>query len=351
MEIRKRRKVKILKQEKNDNQVTLDIEESYSSLAPHMEKAFKEVSNEIKVPGFRQGKIPTDVIKKYINEEAVMDRALQSLISEIYPRIITESNIRPVDYPNVEVKQLKQGQPILISIKVDVYPEIKLGNYKGLQVKRKSAAVESKEVDGTIDFIKKNYADQNKISEADVLLDDDFARKVSRMNTYAELRELIKNNIEEEKKHDAEASVKDDVTKKLADIVDVQVPKGMIDREIEQMLSDLEISLKRNRMTLKSYLSAMKKDVEKLKEEMKASAELRVKAKLALEEIAKKEKIAIDDVELDKELQALAQHAGKTLEGYKADLSPDVLDTIKEFMIRDKAIELVVSKAKIEEAA
>lgn len=343
--------MKILKQDRKDSQVTLEIEESYSSLDPHIEKAYKEVASDVKIPGFRQGKIPANVIKKYINEEAVMDRALQMLISDLYPEIINESKLKPVDYPNVEVKQLKSGQPVIFEIKVDVYPQIKLGNYKGIQVKSKATSVEEKEVDNTIEFIRKNYADQNKVKTEDVVLDDDFARKVSRLNTYVELRETIKSNIEEEKKHESEASIKDEVTRKLADIVEADVPGGMVAREVENMISDLEISLKRNRMTLKSYLSAIKKDIEKLKEEMKPAATVRVKAKLALEEIVLKEKITIEDSELDKELNILAQQSGKSPEEYKKELSTDVMDTIKEFLVRDKAIDLVVSKAKIEEAA
>lgn len=341
--------MKILNQEKKGNQVTLEVEEEYSKLEANIEKAYAEASRDVKIPGFRQGKVPPDLLKKYINEEAVIDRAVQLLISEIYPDIINASGIKPVDYPNVDVKKFKKGQPIIFNLKVDVYPEIKLGAYKKIILKKHSAEVQDEDVDKTIDFIRKGYAKQSNKPEKDVALDDDFAKNVSRMGTMQELRTLIKTNIGEEKKREAEAATRDEVTKKLSEIVESDIPSGMVEREIEVMIGDLEASLQRNRMTIASYLSAVKKDMNKLKEEMKASAEVRIKAKLALEAIAEKEKLIVEEKDLDSEIDLLAQHYGKTAEDYKKEISGDAIDSIKEYLIREKAIDFVISKAKVEE--
>ena len=341
--------MKILKQEKKGNQEILEIEEEYSKLKPHIDEAYVEASREVKIPGFRQGKVPADLMKKYINEEAVIDRAVQLLISDIYPAMIDSTKIRPVDYPNVEIKKLEKGTPIIFNVKVDVYPEIKLGAYKKITLKKHVAKVLDEDVEKTIDFIKKGYAKQTKTLENDLPLDDEFAKKVSRMNTMQELRAMIRSNIEEEKKREADQSTRDDVTHKLSEIVEADIPKGMIEREIDSMLSDLEVSLKRNRMTLESYLSAVKKDMNKLRDEMKSSAEVRIKAKLALESIAEKEKLEVEQKDIDAEIEAIAQHYGKTAEAYKSEVSGEVMDSIKEYMLREKAIDFVISKAKVEE--
>lgn len=340
--------MKILKQEKKGYQVLLEIEEEYGKIEPHIEEAYKEASKEINVPGFRRGKIPSDVLKKYLNEEAIIDRAIHLLVAEIYPDIVDSSGIKPVDYPNVEVKQLKKGNPIIFVVKVDVHPQVRLGAYKGIRVKKKDATVSDSEVDSTLEYIRKNYAKQNNIPEADIPMDDEFAKKVSRSNTLEELKALIRSNIEEEKKRESEMALRDEVTRKLSEAVEADVPPGMIEREIDLMISDLEVSLKRNRMTLQSYLSAMKKDIDKLKEEMRGSALTRVKAKLALEATAEKEKLAVDEQDIDKEIEALAQHSGKAFEEYKSGLSAEVLESIKDYMLKEKAIDFVVSKAKVE---
>lgn len=343
--------MKILNQEKKGNQVTLEIEEEYSKLDQNMEKAYAEASRDVKIPGFRQGKVPPELLKKYINEEAVIDRAVQLLISEIYPAIIDSSGIKPVDYPNVEIKKFEKGRPIIFNIKVDVHPEIKLGAYKKIVLKKQTSEVPDEDVDKTIAFIKKGYAKQSNIPEKDVALDDEFAKSVSRTSTMQELRALIKTNIEEEKKKEAEAATRDEVTKKLSEIIEADIPPGMVEREIDIMIGDLEASLQRNRMTVASYLSAVKKDMNKLKEEMKGSAEIRIKAKLALEAIAEKEKLAVDEKDLDSEIDLLAQHYGKTAEDYKKEISGEVIDSIKEHLLREKAIDLVISKAKVEETS
>jgi len=341
--------VKILSQERKGNQEIIQIEEEYSRLEPNIDKAYVEASREVKIPGFRQGKVPADLMKKYINEEAVIDRAVQLLLSDIYPDIIDSAKIRPVDYPNVEIKKLEKGVPIVFNIKIDVYPDFKLGAYKKIAIKKHAVEVLDEDVDKTIDFIRKGYAKQINLDEKTLLLDDEFAKNVSRMNTMQELRATIKANIEEEKKREAEMAVRDEVTKKLADIVEADIPKGLVERELDSMIGDLEVSLKRSRMTLMSHLSAVKKDMDQLRGEMKGSAETRIKAKLALEAIAEKEKLEVEQKDIDTEIETLAQHYGKPVEEYKAEISSDVIDSIKEYMLREKAIDFVISKAKVEE--
>jgi trigger factor len=217
-----------------------------------------------------------------------------------------------------------------------------------LKLKKQDATVSDADVDSTLEYVRKNYAKENKLADADVKLDDELAKNVSRMNSMAELKVLIKSNLEEGKKRDTDAALRDDVTKQLSLVLQADLPKGMIDREIENMISDLEVSLKRSRMTLLSYLSAVKKDVQKLKDEMKPAAETRIKAKLALEAISAKEKLAVDDADLDKEIESLAAHYGKTAEEYKAEISPEVMGAIKDYLLKEKAIDFVISKAKVE---
>lgn len=340
--------MKIIKQDKKDNQVMIEIEETYSKIEPHIKTAYVEASQSVTIPGFRPGKVPADIIKKYINDEAVLDRAMQLLISEIYPTVIDETKIEPVDYPNVEVKKIEKGSNILFELKVDVYPTIKLGSYKGLTIKKRDMAVTDDEVTKTLDFIKKGYAKQNKLDEATLNFDDEFAKKVSTAGTMDELRAMIKNNIELEKKDEVEGARRDEITAKLAEIVEADVPSAMVDREVETMLGDLDIQLKRSRMTLDSYLRAVKKSMDQLKEDLKKNALIRVKAKLGLEEILKKEKFEIDEAELDKEIEAVAVQSGKDLEEYKADMSEDVKRSIRDFMLREKAIQMLIIKAKEE---
>jgi FKBP-type peptidyl-prolyl cis-trans isomerase (trigger factor) len=340
--------LKILKQEKLGNQVSFEIEEEYSKLEPEIEKAYAEASREVKIPGFRQGKAPADLLKKYIHEEAVMDRAVQFLFSEIYPEIITSSGIKPVDYPGVELKKLAKNSPLIFTVKVDVYPEIKLGNYRKLSLVKRSTEVADADIDKTIGYIKQNYSKQANVPEDELVLDDEFAKKVSQTGTLQELKDLIKTNLQEEKKREAELAERDDVTKKLSELVEGRIPGGMVEREIDSMVHDLEISLQRNRMTVASYLSATQKDLNKLREEIKPSAEIRLKAKLALEQIAEKEKLEVGQGDIDKEIEVLAQHYGKTADEYKKEVSSDMIESMKEFMLREKAIDFVISKAKVE---
>ncbi len=134
----------------------------------------------------------------------------------------------------------------------------------------------------------------------------------------------------------------------MSELVEGDIPGGMFEREIDSMMHDLEASLERNRMTVASYLSAVKKDMGKLRDEMKPSAEVRLKAKLALEYIVEKEKLEVEQNDIDKEMELLAQHYGRTAEDFKKEATEDMLNSIKEYLSREKAIDFVISKAKVE---
>jgi trigger factor len=110
----------------------------------------------------------------------------------------------------------------------------------------------------------------------------------------------------------------------------------------------MEHSLNRSRMTIDSYLSAVKKDMAALRKDMKAGAETRVKAKLALEAIVEKEKLEVAQADIDKEIEILAQNYGKSLDEYRSEISNDALESIKDYMLKEKAVDLVISKSKVE---
>ena len=142
--------MKIRSQKRKKNTVHLEVEEEYSKFAEAIEKSLLAAGREIKIPGFRQGKAPKDMIRQAINPEYVESRAAQDLIADLYPLVIDETKIEPIDYPNIDIVESKKDQPFVFKISVDVYPEVKLGKYKGLKVEKKSAEIAEEEIDKVI---------------------------------------------------------------------------------------------------------------------------------------------------------------------------------------------------------
>ena len=118
--------MKIRSNTREGNKVILEIEEEYSKLKDAIEETIVETGKEVKLPGFRPGKAPKELVRKALNQEAVEAEAVQRLISSLYPTVLDEAKIDPVDYPNIQILQHKKKKPIVFKVEVDVYPEVKI---------------------------------------------------------------------------------------------------------------------------------------------------------------------------------------------------------------------------------
>ncbi|MCX5725745.1 MAG: trigger factor [Candidatus Saganbacteria bacterium] len=427
--------MKILKQEREGNKVKLEVELPYSLLEAEKNKAFNEVAAEISIPGFRKGKAPRAVLERNINKDAVTDRAVQNLIQDNYPKVIDEVKIEPVDFPEVNVLRQEEGKPFAFSVSVDVYPEVKLGKYKGIEAKKKDTAVTDNEVENFIKDLQDRFAKlkevisrgienddlvmldleassegkgikalsrkgvaisigkgqitpefdselmglstgsekefklkmptDHPIQEAagkEVLfkvkpiriaekelpaLDQEFVGKFSTAGSPEKFREETKKRLTEEKIRTAEEEVKNEVVEKVIEEANVEIPDGMIRRETDLMVDELRHSLLREKLTLDDYLKSVKKNEEKLREELKGGATKRVLAKITLRAVSEKENIKVEEEDLGIEIAALAKEEGGEAGEFKEKIGESGKEYIKDYLLRRKALDFLVTKAKI----
>ena len=164
--------MKVLKQEHSQNTVTLEIEVDYPQFKQAFDQALAQAGSQVKLPGFRPGKAPKSMVERVFDPKAIEDRAAQNLIAELYPQIIKETKIDPVDYPSVDILTLKEGQPFVFKITVAVYPEVKLGKYKGLKAEKRSALVTEEEVLKTLGTLQNRFAKRVEITDRGVQKND-----------------------------------------------------------------------------------------------------------------------------------------------------------------------------------
>ena len=98
------------------------------------------------VPGFRKGKVPMNVVKKYYGIEVLLEDAVNFAIEGSYSEVLKENNIIPVDYPKIDVVEVGEGKDFVYTAEVTVYPEVELGEYKGLSIEKKTYEVTEEEV-------------------------------------------------------------------------------------------------------------------------------------------------------------------------------------------------------------
>jgi len=342
--------MKLLAQKREGNLVTLEVEVEYSLFQKSFAGALLQAGKEVKLPGFRPGKAPQEMIERALNREYVSHLAAQDLIAELYPQLIDLGKIDPVDYPNIEVVQQAEGKPFIFKAKVEVYPTAKLGNYKGLKLTKHPTTVTENEVVHMLGHLQERFAAAKAEGEKELFpLDDEFAKKVSRFGTLAELKAELQNSMLAEKQASAEAELKNQAITAVGGAAEIDLPKAMIEREIEVMLDELRSSLAQSGLTLEDYLKGAKKDGAALHQEMKPAAEARVRGKVVLKTIAEMEKMQISDDEYQAEIKAMADTSGEKIEDITARVGPEGRSFMTDYLLRQKALNFIIEKANIKQ--
>jgi len=337
--------MKIRSNAREGNKVILEIEEDYSRLKDAIEETIVEAGKEVKLPGFRPGKAPKELVRKALNKEAVEAEAVQRLISSLYPVVLDEAKIEPVDYPNIQILEHKKKKPIVFKIEVDVYPEVKLGKYKGLKIEKKEAKVTEEDLDKVLENLRKRLQAMEKLSELPAL-DDEFAKKVSRYQTLEELKKELRESMQRDKEGQEDAEVRNKLIADASADAKVDIPNGMIEREVDIMLDELRNSIAPMNLSLEDYLKGINKDENTMRDELRKSAEMRVKGKIILKAVAESEKMDISSEEMGEELKALAGAGGQTPEELE-NLDEHARKYIEDYLLRRKALDFMVEKAKI----
>ena len=177
-------------------------------------------------------------------------------------------------------------------------------------------------------------------------LDDEFAKDVSEFDTLDELKKSIKEKQEKQNEERAKYETEDAVIKAVCDNMKVEIPSGMINMEIDNMLKELEQRLSYQGLNLDQYVQFMGKTKEDLRKEYEPQAIEGIKSRLALEAVIKAEKIEPDEAEITEKMKEMAKNYGK--ENDEEFLkNENVANYIKEGLKSEKALEFLVKNAKI----
>jgi trigger factor len=139
-------------------QVELEIAISQEELDAAHERAFRELVKNVKIPGFRPGKVPRKIFEAQYGSELIAERARDAVIPQAYSRAVKENALDPVDQPQVELLPEEDGQPMRIRATVAVRPSIELKTYKGLVLDVPSSTVSEDDVDAALDSLRREAA-------------------------------------------------------------------------------------------------------------------------------------------------------------------------------------------------
>ena len=154
-------KSEIKKLEKSEIEITIELSEI--ELTPYLIKAAEKISTDNKIEGFRPGKAPYEIIKQRFGEGAIMNEAVDSIISKSYYEVLKENEIMTIGAPEINVEKMAPGNPFVFKAKVAVLPKVKLGDYKTIKLEKKKVEIKDEQVEKVIDEITKLRAKETLV--------------------------------------------------------------------------------------------------------------------------------------------------------------------------------------------
>ncbi len=417
----------------NKNEVKLAITVEAEKFEEAMKKVYVKTAHYFNIPGFRKGKAPMQLVERQYGSSIFYEDAFNEIASEVYENAIKENNIEAVSKPEIEITQMEKGKDLIFTATVQTKPEVKLGKYKGIEIKKIEYNVSDEDInheirhmqeknsrlvsvddrpvekgdiavidfEGSVDGVPfeggkaekheleigsntfiPGFEDQvigMKIDEerdinvkfpeeyfsADLAgkdavfkiklheikkkelpaIDDEFAKDVSEFDTLDELKASIKEKIDVENKQKEKYETEEEAIKTVCENTEIDIPNGMIEMEIDNMIKDIEARLSYQGLKLEQYLQMIGKTEEEMRKEFEEQANRQVKSRLVLEAIVTAEKLEAGEEEIAEKIKEMAKQYNKD---EKELLENEQLRSyIADSMKTEKAIDFIVKNAKI----
>ncbi len=417
----------------NKNEVKLTFTVEAEKFEEAMKKVYAKTAKYFNIPGFRKGKAPMQLVERQYGSEIFYEDAFNELAPEIYDEAIKENNIEAVSRPDIDILQMEKGKELIFTATVQTKPEVKLGKYKGIEIKKieynvsdedvnhelghmqernsrlvsvEDRAVEQGDItvidfEGFVDgvpfeggkaegheleigsntfipgfedqvvgmkideerdinvkFPEEYFSEELKGKDAVFKiklheikkrelpeLDDEFAKDVSEFDTLAELKASIKEKIETENKNKEKYETEEEAIKTVCENTEIDIPSGMIETEIDNMVKDIEGRLSYQGLKLDQYLQMIGKTETEMRKEFEEQAARSVKSRLVLEAIVEAEKLEASDEEVAEKLKEMAEKYNRD----EKELSENeqLKSYLADSMKTEKAIDFIVKNAKI----
>ncbi|MBV9320222.1 MAG: trigger factor [Mycobacterium sp.] len=137
--------------------VRLNVEVPFTELEPDFERAYKELAKQVRLPGFRPGKAPAKLLEARFGREAMLDQVINDALPSRYGQAVTESDVRPLGQPEIEVTKKEYGQELVFTAEVDVRPEITLPDLSELKITVDTVEVTDDDVDAELQSLRARF--------------------------------------------------------------------------------------------------------------------------------------------------------------------------------------------------
>ena len=152
--------------ERNGNQTTITVEIEKDLMETGAQKAYLKARKNIMIPGFRKGKAPRKMIESMYGAHVFYEDGLEEIFPEVYEFAVTKQDVKAIGRPSLTDMQIADDGVVTITIVTDVYPEVTLGDYKGLEVEKAEATVTDEQIQAELDRMAQNVASSETVERA-----------------------------------------------------------------------------------------------------------------------------------------------------------------------------------------
>jgi len=260
---------------------------------------FEKIGKEAKVPGFRPGHVPADMLEKHFSSQA-HEMVLKELIPDVYNRVLDEQKLEVIDLPHISEVKLDRNN-LSFKATVEVSPQIPLKNYRGIAVHYQTITVSPDDIKRSIDSLKES----RKATAAD----DSFAKGLGYPGVQ-ELERAIERQLFFQKENQQRQKIENAIVESVIKEVNFTLPEAMVKRQLEDLVRQAKIDLAMKGMPREK----IDEEEKNILGELRPQAEKQVRQYLALAAIAKKEDIPLDDHMPQRVMELLLREADWKLE-------------------------------------
>ena len=155
-------------EETDRHTVKLTVEVPPEELGKDLERAYRKIAQQVKIPGFRKGKVPRQVIDAQFGRDAVVGEFIEESVPTYYREALREHDLAPISEPDIDLGDVEEGKPLVFTAVVEVRPRLKLeeSQYKGVQVDRPAVRISDQDVDRFLDSLRDRFAELETVGRA-----------------------------------------------------------------------------------------------------------------------------------------------------------------------------------------
>jgi FKBP-type peptidyl-prolyl cis-trans isomerase (trigger factor) len=286
-------------------------------------EALAKLKESVIVDGFRKGQAPDNLVVSKVGDVAILEEAGELALQKAYPQILEEYKLDAIGKPQITITKIGVGSALGFSIKTALMPEVTLGDYKKIAKKvlgKEDAPTPAtdEDVEKAIEHIRKSVAhqklhekeglDEHTHTHGDIQDEDlpevnlEFVQSLGNFASVEDFKTKIKENITKENEFKHKDKRRTDILEEIISASTIELPRIIVDGEIEKMKAQLEDDLKRSGITLEQYLEYIKKTEEDIRKDWEPTAVKRAQSQIILNTIAREEGIAPEEEQVKKEM-------------------------------------------------